>query len=106
MRARSASGRRPACPAWLPFQLPGRQVAERVGDLPLPLVGRVQVDQRRPRAAVAHPRHQLPQVRPSGRGERVSGMAQVVEMRRRRQNREDTRVSINRGLGFTRIAAA
>jgi hypothetical protein len=49
LRARSASAPRPSCPAWLPFQLPGRQVAKRVGDLPLPLVGRVQVDQRRPR---------------------------------------------------------
>lgn len=53
------SGRRPACPAWLPYQLPGSQFAERVGDLPLPLVGRVQVDQRGACAAVAHPRHQL-----------------------------------------------
>jgi len=48
----------------LPLQLTGRQVAERVRDFMLTLIGGVQVDQRGTRAAMTHARHQLGKVRP------------------------------------------
>jgi hypothetical protein len=67
-------------PARVAPQLLGGQVPESIGDLRSPFVGGVQVDQRGPGAAPAHPGHQLPQIRPGRRGQIVSRVPQVMEM--------------------------
>jgi len=68
------------CARSLAFQLLSGQLPERVRDLPLALISGVQVNQRRPGAAVTHPGHQLPEVRPGCCGQGVAGMAQIVEV--------------------------
>ena len=60
-------------------------LADRISEHPLPLVGRVQVDQCSSCAAMAHAVHQFAQVRALvGEGEGVSGMPQVMKMDTRR----------------------
>jgi len=55
-------------------------LADRIGELSLPFVGRVLVDQRGADAAVAHAVHQLAQARARVGVEGVPGMTQVVEV--------------------------
>jgi len=50
------------------------------GNLPLPLVSRVQVDQRCPGAAVANASHQFPQVNARAGCHRLPGVPKVVEV--------------------------
>ena len=57
------------------------QVAQRLGDLLLPLVTAVQVDQRSAGRRVAHAIHQLPQRSPGARRKLVAGVAQIVEVK-------------------------
>lgn len=54
--------------------------AERVGDLPVLLLGRVLVDQRSPGGAVAHPGHEVSEAGAGTRSQRVPGVPQVVEV--------------------------
>ena len=70
-----------ACQILSPFAkcCPGG-LADRIGELPLPFVGRVPVDQRGPDAAVANAVHQLAQARARVGGQGVPGMTQVVEV--------------------------
>ena len=57
-----------------------RGPAHRIGELTLPLIGGMQVDQRSPGAAMTHAFHQLAQARARVRGQRVPRVAQVMEM--------------------------
>lgn len=56
------------------------RLVDRIGEGPLTLAGRVEVDQRGPGDAVAHPLHQLAEVGASIGRERISGMPQVVKV--------------------------
>ena len=56
------------------------QLPEGIGDLPLPFVGGVLVDQGSTGAAVSHAGHQLSQARTGTGREVVSGMPQIVEV--------------------------
>ena len=51
-----------------------------VRDSSVPVAGHVLVDQRGPRAAVPHPRHQLPRTGPGRRGQRVARVPEIVEV--------------------------
>jgi hypothetical protein len=62
------------------LECPTGEVVELPGHLPLPLVGRVLIDHRRPRAGVAHALHQLSDRRSGVRGEVVTGVPQVVKV--------------------------
>jgi hypothetical protein len=62
------------------LQLTLYKPAQAIGNSPLARIAAVQVDQRSPRAAVAHPVHQLTQRGPSRSRERVSSVAEIVEM--------------------------
>src|SRR5690606_13162364 len=53
---------------------------EPVGDGPVPVAGHVLVDQRGPRAAVPHPRHQLPRAGPGRGSQGVARVPQIVEV--------------------------
>ena len=56
------------------------ELAQSIGDGPLALISRVQVDHCGPGCRVTHSVHQLTQARPRTRGQRVAGMAQIMEV--------------------------
>jgi hypothetical protein len=57
------------------------QLAEAIGNHPLTCITAVQIDQRGPGTAVAHPVHQRTQQSPGRSRERVASMAEIMEMR-------------------------
>ena len=61
-------------------QLRPGYLPDRIGQLALPFVRGVQVDQRGPLAVMAHPDHQFPGVRARVGGELVAGMTRVVNV--------------------------
>ena len=77
-RARSGAGRG-SFPPGLEFR-PGK-LAQGIGDLALPLIGRVQVDHGRPGGAVTHPLHQLAQVRSRGSRQDIPSIAEIVKVK-------------------------
>src|SRR5690348_10326699 len=67
-------------PVTCPIPLPFDAGAERIGDLPVLLLSGVLVDQRGPSGAVTHAGHEVSEAGTGTRSERVSGVAQVVEV--------------------------
>jgi len=63
------------------LQLAFYELTQTIGDHPLASIAAVQVDQRGPGAAMAHPVHQLAERGPGHRRQCVAGVAQVVKMR-------------------------
>src|SRR6266568_2250131 len=66
---------------------PGNALVHAVGDLTVPLTGRVLVDKRGAHTRVAHPVHQLPGTGACRRRQVVPGVAEIVEMEPDRQTR-------------------
>ncbi len=74
-----------------PTQLLRCLPAQLVRDGMLPLGPPMQVHRRGPGRGVAHPLHQLPEVRARVRREHVPGMAQIVKVHRREPGRRQGR---------------
>src|SRR5580692_9290569 len=72
----------PAAPRWLGGCLAdlADQAAERLGDGPVTIPGRVLVDHRRTDAGMAEPGHQLLETRARGRRERAARVPEIMEM--------------------------
>ena len=61
-------------------KLPLRDLAEALGDLALPRVAAVKVDESGACAAVAHPVHQLAERCPGARRQSISGVPEIVKV--------------------------
>jgi hypothetical protein len=62
-------------------QLALDEPVQAIGNRPLAGIAAVQIDRRSSWAAMAHPVHQLTQRGPGRRGERVTSVAEVMEVR-------------------------